>query len=143
MNRKMTIALLGGLLCPAAGMVAAADGAPVSATEPAKSIRPISQTELLARLARKDPDLVVLDVRTAEEYSAGHVPGSRNVSHDVLPARLAELASLKNKDVVLYCRSGRRAAAAEETLRNAGFTRLLHLEGDYLEWDRKRQPIER
>ena len=121
-------ALLGGL------------GHPGLAAEPAPVI---SQADLLARLAKKDPDVVVLDVRTPAEYAAGHVPGARNVSHDQLAARLGELSSLKDKQVVLYCRSGRRTALAEQTLREAGFTRLLHLQGDYLAWEAESQPVAR
>ena len=103
----------------------------------------ISQVELLSRQARKDSDLVVLDVRTAAEFAAGHVPGARNVSHDELPARLAELASMKDKQVVLYCRSGRRTAIAANLLHGAGFNHLLHLEGDWLAWEAAKQPVER
>jgi rhodanese-related sulfurtransferase len=98
----------------------------------------VSAEALAARLEDRDPDLVVLDVRTKEEYTAGHVPGARNVSHDQLTARISELAALKDKEVVLYCRSGRRAQLAAQTLRDAGFTRLLQLEGDYPGWEASR-----
>jgi phage shock protein E len=136
---KLSILLVGALL-GGAGVSLAADPAPVAAaTAPAELI---SQADLLARLEKKDAGLVVLDVRTPEEFAAGHVPGARNVSHDQLPAKLAELASLKDKEVVLYCRSGRRTALAEQTLRGAGFTRLRHLEGDWLAWQAEQKPVE-
>lgn len=80
---------------------------------------------------------VVLDVRTAEEYAAGHVPGALNVAHDQIEQRLSELAPHRDDEVVLYCRSGRRAALAIERLRAAGFTQLRHLEGDYLGWEQE------
>jgi len=102
----------------------------------------ITQTELLARIEKKDPDLVVLDVRTPAEFAAGHVPGARNVSHDLLSSKIAELGDLRDKQVVLYCRSGRRTLLAEETLRKAGFTKLLHLQGDYLAWEAEHRPTE-
>jgi phage shock protein E len=120
----------------------AAEPAPVAAA-PASDMELISQSDLLTRLEKKDADLVVLDVRTAAEYQTGHVPGARNVPHDQLPAKLAELAALKDKQVVLYCRSGRRSAIAGETLRAAGFSRLRHLEGDYLAWEAEKRPVER
>ena len=91
----------------------------------------------------KDPDLVVLDVRTPAEFAAGHVPGARNVSHDLLASRIDELAPLRDKQVVLYCRSGRRTLLAEDVLRKAGFKRLGHLEGDYLAWEAEKRPVER
>ena len=119
--------------------------APAMSAEPAAPPNAplISQADLLARIEEKDSGLVVLDVRTPAEFAAGHVPGARNVSHDQLAAKLPELGDLKHKQVVLYCRSGRRTLLAEETLRNAGFTKLLHLEGDYLAWEAARRPIER
>ncbi len=133
--------LMIGMLLGGAVPVLAADPAPAAApaSTPADLI---SQSDLLARLGKKDPDLVVLDVRTPAEFAAGHVPGARNVSHDQLPARLAELSSLKDKDVVLYCRSGRRTAIAEQTLRGAGFSKLRHLEGDWLAWEAEKKPVE-
>ena len=114
--------------------------APVAAA-PADATPLISQADLLARLGK--PEVVVLDVRTSAEFAAGHVPGARNVSHDELAGRLGELEALRDKDVVLYCRSGRRTALAVDVLRNAGFTRLRHLDGDFLAWQAANQPIEK
>jgi rhodanese-related sulfurtransferase len=134
------VTLLAIVMLGAAGVVPmaiAADPAPAASTES------MSQADLLARLGRKDPDLVVLDVRTPAEFAAGHVPGARNVSHDLLSSRLAELAPLRDKQVVLYCRSGRRTLLAADVLHAAGFTRLAHLEGDYLAWEAEHRPIER
>ena len=120
-------------------MAGAADPAPAAAS----GAVPVSQAELLARLERKDPELAVLDVRTPAEFAAGHVPGARNIPHDLLSSRLAELAPLRDKQVVLYCRSGRRSLLAEDVLRKAGFTRIGHLEGDYLAWEAEHRPVER
>lgn len=102
----------------------------------------VGQEALLARLDAQDADLVVLDVRTAEEFAKGHVPGARNISHDELGARLGELAGERDKDLVVYCRSGHRAGLAIETLHEAGFTRLFHLEGDFLGWTAAGRKIE-
>lgn len=103
----------------------------------------ISQEDLLAKIAKKDPGVVVLDVRTPAEFAAGHVPGARNVSHDQLEARLSELTTLRDQEVVLYCRSGRRVALAEDVLRKAGFTKLRHLDGDFLAWEAQQRPVEK
>jgi phage shock protein E len=138
MNRRTIF--LAGLLATAAIALPSAAAEPAQSAERAPTI---TQTELLSKLDRKDPEVIVLDVRTAAEFAAGHVPGARNVSHDELPARLDELAALRDKPVVLYCRSGRRTQIAEETLRKAGFTKLLHLEGDWLAWEAAKRPVER
>jgi rhodanese-related sulfurtransferase len=95
---------------------------------------------LQQRLAWGDRSLVVLDVRTAEEFAEGHVAGARNVPHTEIAARLAELEDARDRDVVVYCRSGRRSEMALEALRQAGFTRLFHLEGDWLRWSAEKRP---
>lgn len=124
------------------GHVFAADPAPAPPPAAATPAPLITQADLLARIEKQDDSLVVLDVRTPEEFAAGHVPGARNISHDELAARLDELTGARDKDVVLYCRSGRRSTLAEETLREAGFTRLRHLEGDFQAWQAEQQPVE-
>lgn len=85
---------------------------------------------------------LVLDVRTPEEYAAGHVPNATNIPHDQLVDRLAELGPDKHRDIVLYCKSGRRAGLAAETLAEAGFTRLHHLTGDMDGWRAAGLPVE-
>jgi phage shock protein E len=120
----------------------AAQPAKPAAEIPAENAPPISPSELMERLKSR-ADVLVLDVRTPAEFAAGHVPGARNVSHDQLATRLEELAAFKDKEVVLYCRSGRRTKLAGQTLQAAGFTRLRHLEGDYPAWEAAQRPIER
>lgn len=102
----------------------------------------IAQDALLGRMSQQDADLVILDVRTPEEYAAGHVPGAINVSHDQVEARLPELSAYRSKDVVVYCRSGRRTGLALDVLKANGFERLWHLEGDMLAWQAQNRPLE-
>jgi rhodanese-related sulfurtransferase len=100
----------------------------------------IAPQALVERLAWGDRSLVVLDVRTPEEFAAGHVVGARNIPHTEIAARLAELGDARERDVVVYCRSGRRSELALDALREAGFTRLYHLEGDWLRWSAEKLP---
>ncbi len=102
----------------------------------------ITQGELIARLASPTPPLV-LDVRTPAEYAEGHVPTAQNIPYDELPDRLSGIEVSKPNTVVVYCKSGRRAGIAEAALREAGFTKLLHLEGDMLGWQEAGRHIER
>jgi len=113
-----------------ASFVALADG----------EVASLSQDAFLALPQSGDKAPFVLDVRAPEEYVTGHVPGAVNIPHDQIAARLAEVP--KDKDVVLYCRSGRRAAMAGEVLSGNGYTRLQHLEGDIVGWQEKQRPIE-
>ncbi len=97
---------------------------------------------LAARLTAEMPPLV-LDVRTPEEYAEGHVPGALNIPHTEVAARLDELAPYRDREIVLYCRSGRRAGIAAEVLKEAGFSRLAHLSGDMPGWAARGLPVER
>lgn len=67
---------------------------------------------------------VVIDVRTADEYRSGHVREAVNVPYDEIAGRIAALAPDRNTRIVLYCRSGRRSAVAEQTLRQLGYQRI-------------------
>ena len=102
----------------------------------------ISQEELLD-LAKSDPSVLILDVRTPREYASGHVPGAKLIPHTELKARLREIADHKTTPVVVYCKSGRRAAIAQSILTRAGFADVRHLDGDMDGWRAQRRPIER
>ena len=103
----------------------------------------ITPDALAERIEKKDADIVVLDVRTPQEFASGHVPGALNIPHDQLPNRIAELIGAKDKDIVVYCRSGKRAARAQQTLAEHGFERVLHLDGDILKWEEEKRPVEK
>lgn len=62
----------------------------------------------------------LIDVRTPEEFAAGHVEGAANIPVDQLGTRLKEVGP-STTPVVVYCRSGVRSARATRTLRGAGF----------------------
>ena len=121
----------------AIALAACAFAFPAAAAGPA-SIEPKALGE---RIAWADQSLFVLDVRTPEEYAAGHLPGAVNIPHGELAARIAELAGARERDVVVYCRTGVRSAAALEVLGKAGFKRLFQLKGDYTRWSEEKRPV--
>jgi rhodanese-related sulfurtransferase len=103
------------------------------------TVAPLSQEAFLA-LPKQGADApFVLDVRTPEEFASGYVPGAVNIPHDQLAARLAEVP--KDREVVLYCRSGRRVGLAGEVLAEHGYRRLVHLEGDIGAWVERGRPV--
>ena len=106
----------------------------------AVEVAQVTPAQLAELRARPDAPVVVLDVRTPEEYAAGHVPGAVNIPYDQVGTRLSEIP--KTDDVVLYCRSGRRAALAAETLSAAGYTKLSHLTGDMQGWTAAGLPVD-
>lgn len=85
---------------------------------------------------------LVLDVRSHDEFDAGHIPGAVLVPHDSLAAALPNLNWPKDRAIVIYCRSGRRSELARGTLREAGYQSLSHLVGDMNGWKAAGMPIE-
>lgn len=105
----------------AAAAAAALLGAACTAA-PSEAERPTIE-RALAREER-----LLLDVRSPEEYEAGHLAGAVNVPVDEVHARLEELGA-RDRAVIVYCRSGRRSARAAGVLRDAGFTEVHDLGG--------------
>jgi len=132
----LLVSLLASVGARAADPAAAAT--PVAA--PAK-MKPISADALLQERARQPQQVFVLDVRSPQEFAEGHVPGAVNVPYDQVAVRLAEIP--RDKDVVLYCRSGRRAGLAADVLAANDYKRLLHLDGDMQAWTAQGRPVEK
>jgi rhodanese-related sulfurtransferase len=109
---------------------------------PPESDRQISPAALLDRIDRGDPP-VVLDVRSATEFAAGHVPGARNIPFtDVLAGGALEGIDT-SQPVVVYCGHGPRAWMAGAALRWRGYRHLTYLQGHMAAWRRVRLREER
>ncbi|WP_368501623.1 rhodanese-like domain-containing protein [Shewanella sp. 1_MG-2023] len=65
---------------------------------------------------------ILLDVRTEQEFAAGHLEGAINIPFEVVLNKLTEQKLSKDTSIVLYCRSGRRSGIATAELVKAGFT---------------------
>lgn len=77
-------------------------------------------------------DVFILDVRTQEEYNAGHIRNSTLISVQDLSKRINEVPS--DRKILVYCRTGGRSTAASEILANNGFTRIYNMKGGITEW---------
>ncbi len=86
---------------------------------------------------------LLLDVRTPNEYYAGHIDGAQLVPLQQLEGRVAELQPYKSKPVLLYCRSGNRSTVAAEILARHGFTTLYHLRPGLKGWEAEKLPVVR
>lgn len=86
------------------------------------------------------PSETWIDVRTAEEYAAGHVPQAINIPYEEIGDRIGELQLAPDQPIYLYCKSGRRAGVAKDTLMQSGYTRVINLGGleDAQQYDKKR-----
>ena len=93
----------------------------------------VSAEELASRIAAGSAP-TILDVRSAQEFEAGHLPDAIHVPYDELAERLADLDLDPTAEIVVHCESGRRAAEAEAVLARAGFERVRDLEGHMQGW---------
>ncbi len=89
----------------------------------------------------RSKNVLLLDVRTKEEYTSGHIEGSVNI--DIRKSSfLEEIAALpKNKKCIVYCQSGGRAGAALDIMKKRGFEDVRNLKGGIMEWKEKGLPV--
>lgn len=67
-----------------------------------------------------------IDVRTAEEFKAGHIAGAINIPYDDIEQKITAVTTDKATDIQLYCRSGRRSGIALDTLRGMGYSKVTN-----------------
>ena len=82
-----------------------------------------------APVAALDEPTLIIDVRTAEEFAAGHFPGAINIPHEDIIQGIQEYNVGKDQTVLLYCRSGNRSGQAEVRLQSAGFSGAKNIGG--------------
>jgi rhodanese-related sulfurtransferase len=95
-------------------------------------------------MAMRDSSIVMLDVRTREEFAgeSGHLSRALLLPVEELEGRIGELEGLKGRLLIAYCRSGRRSRNAATFLEGKGF-RVLNLEGGILAWGKEGFPVDR
>lgn len=87
---------------------------------------------------------VVVDIRTAEEHAAGHIPATTLVLDYYAPDFRDRLAGLdKSAAYLLYCRSGRRSGAALEVMAQLGFADARHIAGGITAWAAAGLPVQK
>ncbi len=90
-----------------------------------------------------DEDVLLLDVREDSEFSGGHIINARHIPLAHLEARMDELEPAREKHVMVYCRSGARAARAASILTKKGFSRVSKLDGGVMAWQNAGLPLEK
>ncbi|MDO6428170.1 rhodanese-like domain-containing protein [Thalassotalea sp. 1_MG-2023] len=108
----------------------------------ANETKTISAQQLLSIAnAPKAAPLIILDVRSEQEFNAGHIANAINIPHNEVEKRLNELSMHQDSLIVVHCRSGRRAQIAEAILTKHGFSQLRHLSGDFNGWQADDLPV--
>lgn len=101
---------------------------------PTKGLRTLKEGEFRKEI-ENSPNKLLVDVREPGEFKGGFIPGARNIPLSQINGRLAEIR--KDRDVLLYCRSGIRSKNAARILRKNGYTKLAHLQGGIGAWGGK------
>lgn len=97
-------------------------------------------------ITSKDPDVVIIDVRTKEEYdskgntprlSYGHIKNSINISSAEIEKRLPEIEKYKTREIIVYCSRGHRSAVVSQLLTDNGFENVKNMTGGMEFWDKE------
>ena len=105
----------------------------------ASGVPNLSATEAVLLLNRDKP--LVLDVRDAAEFAAGHIQGAKNIPVAELANRLKEIEKFKDKPVLVHCQKGMRAKSACNTLKAQQFSKLNNLQGGLDTWIEAKLPV--
>jgi rhodanese-related sulfurtransferase len=104
---------------------------PVTADVPSIDIR---NGYTLMQKNENNPNFVILDVRTPDEFNTGHLANAVNIDY-YSPDFKSSISKLdRNKEYLIYCKTGIRSASATRTMLDLGFTSVLSLTGGIMEW---------
>jgi rhodanese-related sulfurtransferase len=95
-----------------------------------------------AAVVMQDAD-VVIDVREADEFAAGHIPGALHASRGMLEFKLSASPDLSRRDlkVVLYCKTSGRAALAAASMKDMGYLNVTSIAGGFDAWVAAGKPV--
>jgi len=97
--------------------------------------------EQLQRLIGRGESILILDVRTPQEFNSGHIPGAVLVPHDRLLSSPGEIPRQGERMIIVYCERGPRARLAQNALIESGLSNVLHLRGDMSAWRARGLPV--
>jgi len=99
-------------------------------------ISPLQATLLLNR-----DDALMIDVREASEWSAGHIPNARHIALGQLEKQIHEIEKYKTRPVIVSCQTGNRASTACTKLKKRGFEKVFNLAGGVAAWSEAGLPM--
>jgi phage shock protein E len=114
------------LLTPRVDAFAAGGGEAIPLSREGDAVVSLETTSPRDALERIKSGALVVDVRTPEEFAAGHLENAINVPHTKIAENLAVFGDDRGREIVLYCRSGRRSGLAVAELKALGFTKVIN-----------------
>lgn len=80
-------------------------------------------------MMQSETDYIILDVRTAQEYESGHIPGAVNLPNETIISEAIQQLPDKEQLILVYCRSGNRSKQASKKLVDLGYTNIVEFGG--------------
>ena len=87
------------------------------------------------------PDAMIIDVRSPDEFSAGHLVNARNIDWNGNSFEAQIKTIDKSTPVFLYCQAGGRSSSAAKKMRSSGFTKVYELDGGFGDWKAAKLPV--
>jgi glyoxylase-like metal-dependent hydrolase (beta-lactamase superfamily II) len=110
--------------------------------EASQEIAFMSIDEVRERIDRHDPELVLLDVREKESFTAGHLPGAKHLPRGLIELSVDKALPDPSARILCYCNFGKISTLAAATLRQMGYTRAVALDGGFNDWVKAGYPTE-
>ena len=133
MNIPQKYIAIGILTIGVVGFLMAYQGAPAAQDASNEQVLSTVSVENFSRLI-SDSEVVLLDIRTSEEYSSGYIEGAKNLDFYAADFK-TKLATLdRETSYAIYCRSGNRTGQALKIMRELGFTSVADLAGGVGAW---------
>ncbi|KGQ70661.1 hypothetical protein OA57_04645 [Chelonobacter oris] len=89
----------------------------------------VSMTETTPQQIQQQQNPLMIDVRSKDEFDAGHLQSAVHIPHDQIERQISRLTTDKDQKIYVYCRSGRRAEAAKAELEKLGYRNVENLGG--------------
>lgn len=106
------------------------------------AIKTAKAEEVKAAIDKKE-NVVILDVRDPQEYSAGHLPGAINVSRGTLEFGIWAKVPDQNSKIYVYCKTAGRSALATKTLNDLGYKNAILMDAQFEDWIKAGYPVVR
>ena len=113
----------------------------VAVTELRRKASGLVNIEAIEAVKLINNDAVVIDLRSVDAFSKGHIVNARNIPSDELEARMGNLEAVKSNPIVAVCDAGVSSTKAVATLRTAGFESAYGLKGGMAGWGQAGLPV--
>ena len=117
------------MLCSILGLTGCSNSGNTPNTASDSNTQQQITAEEAANMMQSETDYIILDVRTAQEYASGHIPGAVNIPNETIASEAIQQLPDKEQLILVYCRSGNRSKQASEKLVNLGYTNIVEFGG--------------